>query len=996
MSTDVSAHSALPGPLRLQPSFPFVDRPREMATLRSLLPRAQSEGRRIALVGGEPGSGKSRLVREIAHQAAKDGALVLYGACDAVVRTPYRPFVEALDQLVRASDPDELRDDLGPAGGELTRLLPDLRSHVGDLPEPVVADQDTERHRLNAAVSDLLVAAGRRRPLLLVFEDGHWADTPTLLLLRHLAAGATDARMLLVATFRDTEADVPAELSEALIDMRRSDGVVRVRVGALTGEQVSEFVERAAGAPLGPALPELAGAITSLTQGNVFLVTELWRELVETGALEIVDGVAILTRPLSALGTPESVREVVNQRLARLQPETALVLELAAVTGPEFDLSVLRGGGFTDATLSAALEQSVRSGMIEEIPARRLRYRFSHELVRRALYDRLAGLRRAQLHLQVAESMEASGAADTARGLADLAHHFAAAAPIDGPQRAVEYNLRAADAANAALAFGEAVGPLKTALELGVDNETAHAEIELELGAAHYRAGQSGDSLEAFQAAAETARRLHNPDLLARAAIGVETACWRVAMLDEGAIELLEEALAALDPGDSTMRVLLLSGLARARALVGESERSAELRDEAIAIARRIDYRPGLSVVLMRSYWARGSNTHDEVLEMLAEARTIAEELGDIESQAEAAEWRITALIGKGDLRTAGRELAEVLEISRRMHQPFIIHVAEHYRSAIALCEGRLAEAEEAAERSREWSRLLTGRDASGVYGVQMFSIRREQGRLAELAPVVRVLAGGDRRGGSWRPGLAALTAELGMLDEARAQLALIRSDGLDVYRHALWVGSLTYIADACVAVGDADLSEQVYRELLSIAERNVMIGHGVACYGSSERYLGTLAAAYGELELAELHLQRAIDYNREMGAITWLAHSDYEYARTLGAQGRAGEPAAQAALAEASDLAERIGMPALLGRIRGLLPAGPAAVRLPDGLSAREGEILRLVAQGRSNREIGRTLHISEHTAANHIRSILRKTGCANRTEAASYAHTRGLTERG
>ncbi len=196
MRTDVSAHAALPGPLRLQPSFPFVDRPREMATLRSLLPRAQSEGRRIALVGGEPGSGKSRLVREIAHQAAKDGALVLYGACDAVVRTPYRPFVEALDQLVRASDPDELRADLGPAGGELTRLLPDLRSRVGDLPEPVVADQDTERHRLNAAVSDLLVAAGRRRPLLLVFEDGHWADTPTLLLAapprgrRHRGANA--------------------------------------------------------------------------------------------------------------------------------------------------------------------------------------------------------------------------------------------------------------------------------------------------------------------------------------------------------------------------------------------------------------------------------------------------------------------------------------------------------------------------------------------------------------------------------------------------------------------------------------------------------------------------------------------------------------------------------------------------------------------------------------------------------------------------------------
>src|SRR6516225_8220123 len=149
---------ALPGPLRLRPSFAFVGRPREMATLRSVLPRAEHESRRIALVGGEPGSGKSRLVREFAHEAAADGALVLYGACDATVRTPYRPVVEALDQLIRIGDPDELRRELGPGAGELTRLLPELPAIVGDLPRPVAADQDTERHRLHAAVTDLLVA----------------------------------------------------------------------------------------------------------------------------------------------------------------------------------------------------------------------------------------------------------------------------------------------------------------------------------------------------------------------------------------------------------------------------------------------------------------------------------------------------------------------------------------------------------------------------------------------------------------------------------------------------------------------------------------------------------------------------------------------------------------------------------------------------------------------------------------------------------------------
>jgi predicted ATPase len=166
--------SKLPGPLRLTPSFPFAGRSRELATLRPLIPRAAGEGLRFALVGGEAGSGKSRLVREFAQEAAGGGAIVLYGACDAVVRRPYRPFVEALDQLVRSTDKATLRADLGAAGGELSRVLPDLAQRVGELPAPLAADPDTERHRLHSAVGDLLAAVGRRAPVVLVVEDGHW------------------------------------------------------------------------------------------------------------------------------------------------------------------------------------------------------------------------------------------------------------------------------------------------------------------------------------------------------------------------------------------------------------------------------------------------------------------------------------------------------------------------------------------------------------------------------------------------------------------------------------------------------------------------------------------------------------------------------------------------------------------------------------------------------------------------------------------------------
>src|SRR3954471_20631343 len=280
--------SRLPGPLRLTPSFPFAGRSRELAVLRALVPRRDDGGLRFALVGGEAGSGKSRLVREFAHEAADGGARVLYGACDAVVQRPYRPFVEALEQLVRTTDPAMLRADLGAGGGELTRLLPDLPHHVGELPPPVAADPDTERHRLHVAVADLLASVGRRAPLVVVVEDGHWADTPTLLLLRHLARGSSEAPALVLTTFRDTEADVPRALSAALVDLRRSEGVVRLRLGGLSAAEISEFVARAAGADLGPELPDLGRSLRELTGGNAFLMTELWRTLLETETLPMV------------------------------------------------------------------------------------------------------------------------------------------------------------------------------------------------------------------------------------------------------------------------------------------------------------------------------------------------------------------------------------------------------------------------------------------------------------------------------------------------------------------------------------------------------------------------------------------------------------------------------------------------------------------------------------------------------------------------------------
>ena len=489
-------------------------------------------------------------------------------------------------------------------------------------------------------------------------------------------------------------------------------------------------------------LPQIARTITELTEGNAFLVTELWRALVETDGLEVREGAARLTRPLAELGSPDSVREVVSQRLARLAGPTIELLELASVAGPEFDLEVLRrAAGLDQGHLFAALEEALRSGMLEDVRAAALAYRFAHELVRRALYDRLSALRRAELHLRVGEALEAVHAAAPERALADLAHHFTAAAALGGASRAVDYNLRAARAAMNALAYGEAAAALRTALELGIEPAVQRAQIQLELGRAHHRAGHTIAALEAFTAAADIGRELGDAGALAHAAFGFEEACWRPGIADQGAVELLEEAVAGLGDGDSTMRVRLLGGLARALAFRGEHRRSMIVRTNAIAMARRLDDRPALANVLMRAYWARGDTSLEVILGMLVEARRLAEEIGDREIEVEAISWQTAALMALGDLESARRENTTLHEHAREMGQPFLLHVAEHYGAAIALAEGRLDDAEAMAGRSHAWSRLLTGRDPSGIYGIQLFSIRREQGRLADLVPMIGVLA---------------------------------------------------------------------------------------------------------------------------------------------------------------------------------------------------------------------------------------------------------------
>jgi DNA-binding CsgD family transcriptional regulator len=983
----------LPGPLRLRPALPFVGREPELSALRRLWTEACGEGRRVALIGGEPGSGKTRLAWELAGEAGGEGAAVLYGACDPRLTSPYQPFVEGLTHLVDHLDGAALQAAAGARGGELARVLPDVSQRLPGLPAPAEGDPASQRQRLHAAVLDLLVAVGRERPLLVVLDDLHWADTGSLTLLEHLARSAGDAPLLVVATYREDELDAAGGLARTIGELHRQAGIERIGLGALALPDVHELV---LGLGAGPGSDELAGILRELTAGNAFLVGELWRHLAETGALARAAEGWVLTADPGQMATPESVRHVVGARLQRLAPETVSVLELAAVLGRPAALPLLRrAAGGDDVALLTGLDEATRAGVLDVIPGPPVTHRFRHELLRRAVADRLAPLRRAALHERVARAMAELSVEDGARATSDLAYHWTEAAPVAGPQEAVAASLHAADAATDALAFDDAARLLRSALALGVHDPGRRAAVEHRLGDALHRIGDTEAAIESYARAGALARDLGDDESLARAAVAFEEACWRPGIIDRRALGLLVEAERRLDPADSPLRVRVLACLGSALAVDGRHDEGGARWEEAVAMARRVGDRRTLAAALFRGMWARGTRSPAEVLDALTESRELADEVGDLDLGSEVAGFRMRLQIELYDLDGARRELAFIRSVVERAGQLFYRHVHSLYNASVAICDGRFDEAEATAERSVELYRQL-GRDTTAVYGIQLFTIRREQGRLGEVAPLVRMVARqGASAGGTWGPALAALLAGVGMAGDARAELERLCADGFAaVPPGPLRLGALGFLADACDAVGDPRLAALVYQQLLPFEGRNVIVGEAVVSYGAADRFLGSLARVSGDGAAAVGHLESALALNERFGAVTWLAHTRFELARVLLERGD--EARARRLLASAAADARRLGMEWLHGRIpQAFAPAAPAAAALPDGLSAREVDVLRLIAEGCSNREIGGLLSISQHTVANHVRAILFKTGCANRTEAASYAHRHALLDR-
>jgi class 3 adenylate cyclase len=455
----------LPPPLVAAPRYPYVGRERERESLREHWKRAAIGERRLVLIGGEPGIGKTRIARELAMEAHAEGAIVLYGRCDSEALIPYQPFVETLRQYVDACPPSELREQIGDVGADIARLVPDLSAKVPELQAAPGEDAEVVRYRLFRSVSRLFGAAASIAPVFVVLDDLHWADAPTLALLKHVVRGEP-APILVVATYRDVEVGRRHPLAEVLALLHREHIGERLALRGLSEGEVVSFIAVAAEHELDSAAEAFARALHSETHGNPFFIEEILLHLVESGRLfqDERGRWRSNVRTIEALDIPDGIREAVERRVARLSDDADIALAQAAVLGPDFSYDVLRQmTGMDDDRLLGALEEALNAQLLVEV-GEGAAYTFTHALVRQVLYETPAVPRRQRLHARAAQAIEAVHGEDTPPGAVAL--HYRAAGPAADPQKAIDTSLAASRAASAVFAYEDAAAHLDAALQL--------------------------------------------------------------------------------------------------------------------------------------------------------------------------------------------------------------------------------------------------------------------------------------------------------------------------------------------------------------------------------------------------------------------------------------------------------------------------------------------------------------------------------------------------
>ena len=808
----------------------FVGRRAELERMRASWGGVQMHhDRRIVLIAGEPGIGKTRVAHHFASAALAEDATVLVGRCSEEPLAPFEPFTEALAQA-----------------GAAEALQPGDTSHVG------------ARHRLFDTVDSALTGLVVRAPLLLVIDDFHWADHGTLLLTSFLLRSPRRGPMLILGTYRDTELGRHTPLTAALAELKRNGALDRIDLRGLSLDDVARLARSVLGSD------KIAPRVHARTAGNAFFVEEVLRELAESG-----HGVV-----------PESVRHAVGVRLSRMSDDANELIAAAAILGLEHDARALQAtAGLPPDAAEAALDEILRARLLRRA-ATAQRFEFTHALVREVVDDESNVLRRARLHRRAAEALSALG---EDRHLDEIGMHLFEAASAADARHAAAMLDRAGRRALDRLAYEDAADRFDRALDAlqlaGAEDDSG--PLLLARGDALARAGEPDAARASFTAARTLAHRRSDPELLADAALGFAGLGIAIVGLDTQAIAQLEEALDRV--GDPALRSRLQARLAvelyyapdraRSETLSAEAVATAEESGDAVAIASALGAR---HVALWRP---------DRVEERLAVADRMtaaARAAGDRHAELQAHNWRVSDLFELGDMTGWREEVRRHARLADELRLTAFQWYTPLWAGVNAMLAGHYDDAERLAAEAEAAGLRAGDRNAELFATLVRFGVQAQRGAFHEVdVEFVQDKISNSPAGIAYRGGYSWILAGRGDTERARSELEAVMA-----LPHAFdtnWMSLQAECAETAVILGDPTHANTLYERLAPYAGRPATAGRAITNYGAIDRHLGGLAAVLGRMEDAIRHLESAIRVNDALGCTVWREHTKRDLSRIAG-----------------------------------------------------------------------------------------------------------------
>jgi class 3 adenylate cyclase/tetratricopeptide (TPR) repeat protein len=576
---------------------PFVGRDAERANLRRLVDDAMAGHGRLALVAGEPGGGKSRLVAEVGDEAQARGMRVLTGHCvEMSGAPPYLPYVEMIEQAINnPRSPLALLEALGDVAAEIARIAPALRRAFPDIPPPVELPAELARRYVWNSLSEFIGRAAQDQPLVLALEDLHWADESTVLFTEYLAPLLPEMPVLVLGTYRDQEVDLSHPLANLIAHLERRRLVERVNLHRLSFDGVRAMLRALAGQP---APEDLVRVIDGETEGNPFFVEEVYLHLVESGVMLDEHGRVRSDVRVDEVSVPESIRLVLGQRLDRPHSTTREVLTGAAVSGRVFASDFVgEVAGVGQGALVDAFDEAERARLVlpGKVPGELM---FSHELVRQTLLSGVSAVKRERLHLQAAEVIERQFADDLEAHAADLAHHLSHAGRSADRARLVRYLTIAGERAVDVAAFDDAVNHFEYALSLlPANDQLGRAQLLERLAMALRSVGRWDDALRTMNGALDRYEALGEADAIGRMGWAmVYQLVWTARMME--GVQMGQRTLAALGSTVSADKARLLSAVALAISIGGDYATAKATFEQARALAEQVGNERALADVL--------------------------------------------------------------------------------------------------------------------------------------------------------------------------------------------------------------------------------------------------------------------------------------------------------------------------------------------------------------------------------------------------------------